>query len=194
MLLPVWVRWGLVGLGLLAAVIAIAILRDRKNRPASRVAEARVLGGRAATVRALARWGPIAAIPLGLALAYWSYNHDIVYLIVTDDGGAPAVARRMGADREPSDVPLAPGVKKSRDSFYDPTWVINRSSVVVRVESKSYGRSLGWGPSDPDLIPPGTAAYFTDIEHIGPGDPPPDTVTDSTGLGMAFRHWLTWGP
>ena len=195
MFLPIWVRYALIGVGLLAAVIAIAVLRDRSKRPASKVAEARVLGGRGAARRALAKWGPIATIPLGIALAYWAYGHDIEYLIVTDgDGGEPEVARRMGSDREPADVPLAPGVKKNRDSFMDPTWVINRSSTLVRVESVSYGRSLGWGPDKPDLIPPGTAAHFTEIEHVGPGDPPPGQVTDETGIGMDFRNWLTWGP
>jgi hypothetical protein len=195
MLLPIWVRWALIGVGLLGAVLGIAVWRDRRNRPASKVAEARVVGGRAATVRALATWGPIAVIPLGLALAYWAYGHDIEYLIVSDGaGGEPEVARRMGSDREPEDVPLAPGVKQNRDSYFDPTWVINRSKVLVRVESVSYGRSLGWGPDEPDLIPPGTAAHFTEIEHVGPGDPPPSSVTDDTGIGMDFRNWLTWGP
>ena len=89
-----------------------------------------------------------------------------------------------------SDYTLAPG-HKPNDWNTDPTWVVNRSVHTVKVVSVQYGRSLGFG-SDPDVIPPGTAASFSRVEHIGPDDRPPSQVRDEYKLGMDSRSWLTW--
>jgi hypothetical protein len=199
-LLPAFVRWGLVAVGVLLAAGAIKILRQRRPPPASTIPGATVIGSRAADLhrllavprRLLVRWSPVLAIPAGIALALWAWDHDVEYVVVTDGDGGPEAVRRYGNARR-VDVPLAPGADQpTSGDFLDPHWVINRSSRAVRVTTTHYGRTLAFGASEPFVIPPGTAAHFNDIDHIGPADPPPSSVRDEYNLGMQTRYWLTW--
>jgi hypothetical protein len=57
------------------------------------------------------------------------------------------------------------------------------------------GRALAWGPTDPIVLPPGTAAVTSHIEYIGPGDRPPSELKVEgveAEIGATSRSWLTW--
>jgi hypothetical protein len=194
MVLPPLLRQILMFGGPMLAVLGIAVIRDRmRARARGGVPEAAVVDRRRDRRQLILRWLPIAFIPLGLGTSCWALKHDVEWIVVRDGDGGPEAVRRMSADFDPGH-PLAPGVKPPGDSLGDTTWVVNESTTAVRVVSRSYGKSLGWDPERTTHIPPGTTAHFNEIEHVGPDDPLPHTVTDSTGMGMAFRDWLTWGP
>ena len=182
--------------GLVIAAGAILVLRELYRTRAAqrtRLPDAKVVSDERTFGRAFVRWSPALAIAFGIALFYWSYLHRFEYVMVHDGDHGPSVVRRLSSDRVP-DVTLAPGQKSptEEDSFINEgTWVVNLSKRTVRVETTQYGRGLGFG-GEPQQIPPGTSAHFVHIDHIGPHDPPPGSVTDDVNLGIAFREWLTW--
>jgi hypothetical protein len=179
--------------GLAIVAGAILWLRERYRASPSRIPDAKVVSEKHAALAGLRRWAPALTIVFGIALFYWSWRHRYEYVMVHEGDHGPTAVRRLGVDRVP-DVTLAPGEEAptKEDSFVNEgVWVVNMSKRNVRVETTQYGRSFGGG-NDPKPIPPGTAAHFVDIEHIGPGDPPPGSVQDDVNLGFSFRHWLTW--
>src|SRR5262245_59755347 len=138
------------------------------------------------------RWpkalAPMAMIPLGLIGGYWGHSYEMHVLVLTDSGGVMYTEWKRARSR--SDFPIADGTTEVTFTSVS-TWVINHSSRPVRVESVSYGMSHGVS-DEPDMIPPGRMANFYSIDNIGPTDHQPSEVTDSVGIGMATRYWLTW--
>jgi hypothetical protein len=179
--------WGGFALGMAAFVFVIWRLASTPKIPPATVAQA------SSWKPIAAKWLPIAAVPLMFALGWWGYTHDVEYVLVDDGGdGQPVTKRRYGDDGAIDGLQLAPGVKPPTGySLYAPTWVINRSHTTLRARTIEYGHAMGFG-SDPVVIPPGTSAHFSHVEHIGPDDRPPTTVTDDVKLGWDSRTWLTW--
>jgi hypothetical protein len=176
------------------ALLVWSVLRDEKNAKrstAGNLPEAAVIasagGSRAHDLR---RWSPALMFPVGILLTYVSVKHTTDVVIVSDDG-ARAIATRKVRFFGSNDYKLAPGTSRS-DWKTDPTWVVNESTHTARVKTVHYGRRLGFGRDEPTLIPPGTAAEFSRVEHIGPTDSPPNQVEVGHGLGMDSRHWLLW--
>src|SRR5690349_18637023 len=97
-------------------------------------------------------WIPGAMIVVGGVAALWLHLHFAGYaVIVTGDGPNLTTEWKRAPERPDGAEALAQG-----DDMLHPeeaTWVINRSSRVVRVEDIEYG-SFGFGPSDPTIIPP----------------------------------------
>jgi hypothetical protein len=137
-------------------------------------------------------WIPRLMLVGGLvgAWALYAFSFEVIRV---RDGGAGPTADRMKHLGEPS-YTLAPGEKRERLVGYE-TWVVNESSVEVRIERISYGNHLGFGPSEPTLIPPGTSIVSSSVEYIGPGNRPPNNIQVEgieAKVGMTSRSWLTW--
>jgi hypothetical protein len=134
-------------------------------------------------------WIPGAMILIGGVAALYLHLHWSGYaVIVTGDGPNLTTEWKRAPER-----PAGDQIPQSSDMYSpeDATWVINRSSRTVRVEDVSYG-TFGVGGGDPTVIPPGKIARFYHIDDIGPGNPPPESVSVDSKLPMAFRSWLTW--
>jgi hypothetical protein len=142
--------------------------------------------------RGITKWLPLSCLFGGVigACNLKRHQHDVIR--VHDVDGEP-VASRMVRLTEP-DYTLAPGQKRSELGFED-TWVLNESSRNVYLETIDYGRSLGFGPSAPIEIPPGTAVTIYTVEYIGPNNRPPEAL-DVKGfeakMGSTSRSWLRW--
>ncbi|MBA2542388.1 MAG: hypothetical protein H0V17_22290 [Deltaproteobacteria bacterium] len=167
------------------ALIIFSVMRDEKQ-----VKEASAGNLPEATIKGKSKDGPWpwlrwVLLVGGLGLTYMMYAHttDVVLLTGDDEVTATRKVRLFGSD----DYKLT----KEQSSWGNPTWVVNQSSHPARVETVHYGRNLGFG-SEPVIIPPGTAASFSAIEHIGGDDRPPGQVRDTVKLGMDSRHWLKW--
>jgi hypothetical protein len=134
-------------------------------------------------------WIPGAMILAGAVAAFGLHTHWSGYAVIVTGDGPNLTTEWKRAPEHPSGDPIA----QSND-MYSPdeaTWVINRSSRTVRVEDVAYG-SFGLGGGDPTVIPPGKMARFYHIDDIGPGNPPPSSISVDSKLPMAFRSWLTW--
>ncbi len=175
----------------LVGIVAVWMRWRARGRAAGRLPGAAVIG-RPAWRNAVSRWTPIAAIPLGLAIAYWVKGHSIEVLLVVDGDGGPRVERKLARH---IDAPVVDGsLAVSEDDFLPPSWVVNRSTRTVRVETVQYGGLGDPKRDEPVLLPPGTAGAFHQIEYVGPRDSPPQQAMVMRVLGVDFRYWLTWDP
>ncbi|MCA9679708.1 MAG: hypothetical protein H6709_13560 [Kofleriaceae bacterium] len=125
--------------------------------------------------------GAIAAIYL-----YWWPTH----VVVVSGGGAEMHVERyrlIGSTTLSLD-----GKPVTLTSHDDRTWVVNRSEREVRVSSFVYSKTSFPNYDEPDVIPPGTAREVVadEIEHVGPGDRPPRSISSDTGFEV--KYWLTW--
>jgi hypothetical protein len=172
-LIPAILRTSLLYGSLAGAALCVVVLWVREPAPRS----------------ALVKWLPAGGILVGLVLAIFMYMHDTQVLIVTSDGSSTSVSRSYAMTAVHYD--LAPGHTEHSDNLgiLDYLWVVNRSSHPVRIIHLEYGMSFGG--SEPDELPPGTAAMFAGMEHIGPNDRPPSSVTTESKIGES-RNWLTW--
>jgi hypothetical protein len=174
------------------AIGAVALLWYRVRPDPVQVPAARVLKpGAAAIVKKLAyAWLPRLALlggPVG-ALVVWRTATDLV--IITDGGSRPHAERYKQIGSVP-DFTAAHDTKI--DAYHTPrdyTWVVNDSPYPVRIETVHYGTAF-FG-SEPEQVAPGEISAESQVDHIGPGDHPPASVTDEYSLGMDFRVWVTW--
>jgi len=143
---------------------------------------------RRADTRGLKRWVPLVPGVLALIATYWIYTHDIEVVLVTDIESGPLAVRKVNLGA--NDFARAPGTKELDNPIGMTTsWVVNRSSHTVRLESVQYG----WGESSSTDLPPGTAIeIFGDVDYLGPKHRPPRQVVGDARLGGASRYWLTW--
>jgi len=177
--------------GMVIAGFAILIFKvmwdDKQKQPASNLPEAKLQGKPKEAYLSWLRWVLLVG---GLAMTGLMYFQTTDVVLVTGDGEEVTAERKIRLFGS-SDYTLAPGQKGPDWMMSDPTWVVNRSRFTVKVVSVQYGRSFGFG-SDPDIIPPATAAAFYHVDHIGPDDQPPNQVRDEYKIGMDTRNWLTW--
>lgn len=165
MMISAAVRVVLLVVGLVAAVAGAVLARKRDNKKL--------------------RYAGFAAIPLGLAITYWSYRHSIDVLLVTD---GPTVERKLASS---IDEPIAAGAKDELgNTIGDSVWLVNRSSHTVRVEHVQYGGASE--PDPPTVFPPNSAGIFYSIDYIGPDHQPPRTQMVSRMIGVDVKEWLTW--
>jgi hypothetical protein len=192
MLVSRWFGSLLLYAALFIAICGFIAIRVRPPRVRStRVPGAVVVATRAQNVRRIVLWWlPFAVIVGGLLGALWIYGHSVDVDIVTDGPDGPRVDRMVHLGATSFARELAPD---DTSHLTDPTWVINQSSITVRVEESQYGSGIGFG-SEPVKIPPGTAVAFLHIDDIGPNHPPPRSVESDSVVHMEWRYWLTWGP
>ena len=193
MLIPAWLYTGLFYglLGCTGVAVLYYAYRPKRDDEQTNLPRAEVAGR--AWRRSLLTWLPRIGL-LGVFGA-WALSSCSVAVVKVTDGGGGRTAKRYEYLGTPS-YTYAPNEEQPTDRIvgYD-TWIVNESSRDVRVESFSYGRSLGWGDADPTVIPPGTAILTIGVDHIGPGDRPPHSVQVEgfeAKLGMSSRYWLTW--
>lgn len=191
MLLPAIMKsivfWGGLAIAGFALIIFKVMADEKQQKPASNLPEATIAGKKKDAYWSWLRWVLLVG-GLGLSALMHFQTTDVV--LITGDGEEVTAQRKVRLFGS-SDYTVSPDSKKGYDWVTDPTWVVNRSRFTVKVVSVSYGRSFGLG-SDPTAIPPGTAAFFTAIDHIGPDDKPPTSVRDEYKIGMDTRYWLTW--
>jgi hypothetical protein len=74
--------------------------------------------------------------------------------------------------------------------------IINDSPHQARLEEVGYSKypafGFGSGRKITPISPYSVAHTDETIDHWGPNDPPPHSVTVSRGSGGAVRRWLTW--
>jgi hypothetical protein len=124
-----------------------------------------------------------------LALLVRHVATDVIRVHDADGGVAADRVKWLGTP----DFDRTPG----GDNFPDEprtTLIVNDSAKNVRLELVSYGKNavgLG-GLLDATVIPPGKMLVTSRIEHIGPGDRPPDEIEVVDGDLQMLRPWLTW--
>lgn len=190
-MIPGWLYtgafYGLLGCALLAVLYYVY----RPKRGPDRLPRAELAANR--WRRRMLPWLPRLALVGGLFGAWLLSRTSVDVIHVRDVDGGPSVERKKHVG-EP-DFTLAPGQTQRDLVIYD-TWVYNESARPVRIETISYSSmALGWGPADPIVIAPGTAAITVGIEHFGPDDQPPSTVRVegfAAKVGVTSRSWLTW--
>jgi hypothetical protein len=192
-LIPAWL-YGVAFYGLLGCA-GISVLyyayRPKRTPDDTGLPKAQIVGSR--WRGAVLRWLPRVGL-LGV-IGAWLLHVYTIEVVKVRDGDRGPTAKRYKYLGDP-DYPYAPTESKPEGAIigYD-TWIYNASSQPVRLEVVEYGRSLTWGPSEPTVIPAGTAILTVGVDHVGPSDRPPSEI-DVEGveakLGMSSRYWLTW--
>ncbi len=187
MLIPTWLYSG-VYYGLIAVVfVALVVFLNRRTQHgvAGTLPNARLVA-----TPLLARIRPrlpIACMIAGPVCAWLLHHYSYETFVVSDGEFGPQDVRMMALG-EPAERP--PG-----DHDFEQVWVLNRSSIDIRIETKSYGRSVG--PSEPIVIVPGGAITTYSIDYVGPDHPPPSRLEVDgieAKLSSTTRSWLTWDP
>jgi hypothetical protein len=125
----------------------------------------------------------------GLAV-WWVAGYSTEVVLVTESDGHVSATRGMVRS---IDDDLKHDASGGGSILHDDVWVLNRTSKELKLVTIQYGHAFGFD-NGPTLIPPGTAVRATRIDHIGPGDRPPQQVKVDKALSNIgdFREWLTW--
>lgn len=170
--------------GSIATAIIALIVWWQTPAAKTSVPSATALGKRGRLRLARVGAGTIFLLAALAAMLLHAFSTNVV--VVTDSGGH----RDVYLGGEPS-YPLAPGMHESHDSIFEQTWVVNRSSHDVKIVTAEYGKAFLYD-NEPRVLPPGTAAQVLHVDDLGPDDPPPSKVEDTTSLHSASREWVTW--
>jgi hypothetical protein len=116
----------------------------------------------------------------GGAIAYLSIGTP-VYVVKA----GPVVEEKVLLFETEARVPSG----KARTLDHDPSaWVVNETDKELQLRVVYYGMALGNGGT---TIPPNHISRIDSrVDHFGPSDPPPDTITSNTSIDS--RTWLTW--
>lgn len=184
MMVSPWIHHVLV-YGALAMIVGSLWVFWSRDAPVTVPSAVAIGGPLHALRRKLVRVAPWLGLVGGAVGGIYVYTQSTDIVLVTDDGDHPSARRLVEIGSSPSD-----GNETMLDELGSRVWLINHSTHTVRVETVQYGQALL--PDEPDLVPPGAIRKLVSIDHIGPDDPPPSTVTDDYNLHMDQRTWLTW--
>jgi hypothetical protein len=134
------------------------------------------------------RWLPLGVGALALFATIWIFKHDTEVILVTDIEGGPLAERKVNIGTDA--FTRAPGTGELDSPIgMETSWIVNRSSHAVRLESVPYG----YGEPSSTEVPPNTALEtFGTVDYLGPRHKPPNQIVSDSRIGTDTRLWLTW--